>query len=183
MAVQRLSVQDFEEFLELPENEDRIFELINGDIVEKVPSNAHASQIAFEIGYQIKRYLDDHDLEGHITGEAGGYRVSGDQYAPDVAYLSKVKQEKLDNKSYNSVPPDLVVEVETNITATSERRLKKKIVNYLRAGTTVWVLYPDTAEVEIYTPDKDTLTLGIEDTLDGGDVLPGFKIAVRKIFK
>jgi hypothetical protein len=43
MVLQRLSVQEFEDFMELPENTERLFELINGEIVEKLPSNIYVS--------------------------------------------------------------------------------------------------------------------------------------------
>jgi Uma2 family endonuclease len=177
------TVRDFEAFTELPENEDRLFEYINGEIVEKVPNNAYASKIAARIIYLISRYLEDNDIEGHVTGEAGGFKVGGDRYAPDVAYLSADKQEEVEKKGYNSIPPDLAVEVETNTTNATERRLRRKTFTYLNNGVVVWVIYPETQEVEVYTPDGVIQRLGIEDTLEGGTVLPGFTIQVKEIFK
>ena len=46
IAQTRITVEEFEVFVALPENEELLFELINGEIVEKVPSNAFASEIA-----------------------------------------------------------------------------------------------------------------------------------------
>jgi hypothetical protein len=55
-------------------------------------------------------------------------------------------------------------------------------VNYLRAGTTVWVVNPETHSVQLLSPTVAPRTLTVNDTLDGGDVLPGFSLAVKDIF-
>jgi hypothetical protein len=44
------------------------------------------------------------------------------------------------------------------------------------------VVYPETREVEVHAPGQTARILGITDTLDGGDVLPGFTLAVKEIF-
>lgn len=173
----------FDAYALLPENGDFILELVNGEIIVKMPSNARASEIAAEIIYQLKRYLDDHDLEGHVTGEAGGYQIGYERYAPDVAYMAADKQPKLAGKGYNPVPPDLAVEVETNQTKETKAVLQSKIEHYLSVGTVVWVIYPEQETVEIHAPDKETIILSIKDTLEGGEVLPGFSVAVKKIFR
>lgn len=174
--------QAFETYALLPENEDRILELIDGEIVEKVPTNARASQVGGKILSRLDRHLDDNDLKGHITGADGGFMIGTDRYAPDVAYLSADKQARLEGRGYNSVPPDLVVEVETNITKETRATLKKKIANYLNQGIVVWAVYPETEEIKVHAPGKEVVTLGIDDVLTGGDVLPGFSVPLKKIF-
>lgn len=67
------------------------------------------------------------------------------------------------------------------------RTLRNKILTCLRNGTErVWVVFPEALEVEVYRLEADgslnVRTLTIEDTLDGGDVLPGLSIPVREIF-
>jgi len=57
-----------------------------------------------------------------------------------------------------------------------------KVVNYLAAGTVVWLVLPETREVEVYIPNKPKQTVGIDGVLDGGDVLPGFTLPVKDIF-
>ena len=59
MAVERkLTVADFDAFIAKPENVDRLFELINGEIVEKVPTQRHFGQYhhADQIGHQTPRF-------------------------------------------------------------------------------------------------------------------------------
>jgi Uma2 family endonuclease len=185
MAVNKLqsyTVEEFEAFIDHPENRDRLFELIAGEMIEKVPNNPFASEVAQLIAFFIRLFLREHNLEGHVTGEAGGFTVAGDRYAPDVAYISKERQASLARKGYNMIPPELAVEVETNTTTATERRLRAKVLSYLEAGVLLWVVYPETREVEVYTPGQPMRKLGIDDTLDGGDVLPGFTLPLKEIF-
>lgn len=173
-----VTAAEFDEFVTLPENDDRLFELIGGEIIE-VPSNPYSSKIAARIILFIGMYLLKNDI-GHLTGEAGGYMVSGERYAPDVAFISKVRQPKLAEEGYNPKAPDLAVEVVSP--NDSERKLTIKVGNYLAAGTLLWVVYPQDKEVHVYAPGLPVKKIGIDGILDGGDKLPGFTLAVRDIF-
>ena len=177
MVIARISPADFEE---MAATADGILELIGGEVVE-VPSNAYASQISARISGYIFMYLLENDI-GHLTGEAGGYVVGGDRYAPDVAFISKAKQPELAKEGYNPNPPDLAVEVDFPSTVASASQLRVKVINYLRVGTVVWVVRPERREIEVYAPDEPVTFFGINDTLTGGDVLPGLEITVADVF-
>ncbi|MCL4238052.1 MAG: hypothetical protein KJ047_07355 [Anaerolineae bacterium] len=58
MAVQerRYTVAEFELFIELPENADKLFEYIGGETVE-VASNTYASAVAARANYWISRHV------------------------------------------------------------------------------------------------------------------------------
>jgi Uma2 family endonuclease len=60
--------------------------------------------------------------------------------------------------------------------------MRIKVVNYLRAGTTVWVVNPDLKTVEVYVPGQPPVVKLLADTLDGGALIPGFSLAVKDIF-
>lgn len=179
MAVQErpYTVAEFERFVELPENADRLFEYIGGEIVEAV-SNTYASAVAARINYWISHYVVQHE-SGHVTGADGGYVVAGERYIPDVAFVAKTRQPQLD-RPYCPIPPDLAVEVLSP--SNSPRAMRLKIANYLVAGSVVWIVDPDRKLVEIYTPGQAARMAGIDGTLDGGEVLPGFTVAVKEIF-
>ena len=98
------TIDEFEVFTNLPENADKLFELIGGEIFE-VPSNPYVSELAMIIGALLLAFVKKHKL-GHVTGEAGGYMVSGERYAPDVAFISYEKQPELAKSGYNPNPPD-----------------------------------------------------------------------------
>ncbi|MBC6935258.1 MAG: Uma2 family endonuclease [Chloroflexi bacterium] len=176
----KLAIEEFDRFALLPENADKILEYIGGEVVE-VPSNPYASKISGIISGELYIFLKGRNL-GHLTGEAGGYRVSGERYAPDVAFIAYDRQPELVIEGYNPNPPDLAVEVDFPSTYQSQKELRTKVVNYLAAGTMVWVVLPETKQVEVYVPGQPMKLLGLDGTLDGGNVLPGFTLAVKDIF-
>jgi len=64
----------------------------------------------------------------------------------------------------------------------SEEEIETKLKLYLAAGVLVWMVYPERQQVEVYAPSQPRRVMGIDDTLDGGDVLPGFTLPAREIF-
>lgn len=173
------AAEAFDRFVQLPENADKSFEYIAGEICEVV-SNNYSSEIAALILYFIQAHLRQHHLVGRVTGADGGYVVCGERYIPDVAFVSAQKQPRPSHDAYNPNPPDLAVEVLSP--GNTDHKMRVKIVNYLHAGTTVWVVNPDDKCVECYVPNHPPQTLSIDDTLSGGDTLPGFQLATKDIF-
>lgn len=180
MLTTKIPVESFDAFVQLPENAEKLFEYIDGEIIE-LPSNPYASYISGRIFRRIANFVEDNNL-GYTTGEAGGYMVSGERYAPDVAFISRIKQPRLVSVGYNPNPPDLAVEVDIPSTYVTRSNLFTKTVNYMAAGTVVWIVRPERKEVEVYVPGEAKRTLGVDDVLDGGEILPGFQLPVKDIF-
>ena len=83
----------------------------------------------------------------------------------------------------NFVPlaPDLAVEV----LSPSDRMADamSKVTMYLQAGVRlVWLVDPATLTVTIFRQDAAPKMVSEADTLDGGDVLPSFRVPVAEIF-
>ncbi len=172
------TVEDYLRFIALPENDDRRFEYIEGEIVEVV-SNSYCSLVAVRVVGEMFAYVKRTDL-GSILGADGGFQVGEDRYIPDVSFISKKRQPTPPHDTFIPNPPDLAVEV---LSPTDRpRTIRAKIHNYTAAGTVIWMIDPETKTVEVYTPGQALRTLHLNDTLDGGDVLPGFTLAVRDVF-
>jgi Uma2 family endonuclease len=174
----RYTTEEFDRFVTLPENADRLFEYCAGEVVEVV-SNNYSSEIAMLIGAMLVLFVKKERL-GHVTGADGGYVVAGQRFIPDVAFISSSRQPHPSREAYNPSPPDLAVEVLSP--SDDSANLRMKVVSYLKAGTVVWVVDPDKKQVEIYAPDQLPKTANLDDTLAGGDVLPGFTLPVKDIF-
>jgi Uma2 family endonuclease len=59
----------------------------------------------------------------------------------------------------------------------------EKVDDYLRHGTSmVWVVDPPRQSVTVYRPLAPPLRHGAGDTLDAGEVVPGFACQVRELF-
>ncbi len=182
MAIQpkTYSAAEFWEFVNRPENQNRLFERRYGEIIEATPSNTYSSGIGIAVASPLYLYVKAHDL-GFVSGEAGGFDITEDiTYIPDVAFVSKARQVEPPRKTLNPIAPDLAVEVISPTNSASE--IQRKVLDYLAAGTLlVWIVYPETRTVVVHT-SAGARTLTEADTLDGGDVLPGFTLPVRDIF-
>jgi len=181
MAVQthlQVSVEDFEKIAVLPENADRHLEYIAGEIVEVV-SNSKSSAIAARILIKIGNHVEAYQL-GRVTGADGGYRVSGEDYMPDVAFISNARQPKDPEVAWNPLAPDLAVEVASPTDRPSV--IADKVANYPLAGTLLWYVFPDDKQIKVYELGQPAKTLDLDDVLDGGKVLPDFKLVVKDIF-
>ena len=176
MVLQRqiVTAEQFDEFLTRPENAGKDFELIAGEIVE-VPSNTRSSEIAVTIATHFRMHLIQNKIDGHVTGEAGLYQIGNERYAPDVAF----KRTPTTDEFVDPNPPELAIEVVSP--SDDLRLLSVKISNYLAAGTTVWVAYPQDKQVASHVPGKGAQILTVDDTLTF-DGLPGFALPVKEIF-
>jgi Uma2 family endonuclease len=179
-TVEKSTLEQFEEIINLPENSDKTFELMDGEILEKMPNSAYNSEIAMNIGFFIKSYLLVNNKKGHVSGEGGGYHVGKDVYAPDIAYTSFERQPQLDQSGFNRLSPELAVEVVSP--SDKQQEIVTKVGNYIAAGVVVWVVYPQSKEVAVHVSGQFVQTLGLEDTLQGGDLLPGFQLPIKQIF-
>jgi Uma2 family endonuclease len=178
--LQMMSPSEFDRFALLPENRDRLFEFIAGEIVEVV-SNPLSSNIGAIMNAFIAVFVMQHNL-GHVTGADGGYMVGSERYIPDVGFISYQRQRVLTHMDgYNPLGPDLAVEVLSP--GNLDVDMEVKIANYLAAGTVVWRVKPLEQQVAVFVPNTPVIILGINDVLDGGDVLPGFRLALKEIFR
>lgn len=178
-----VSVEEFLAFALLPENADRNFELIGGEITEVV-SNNKSSEIAGVFSGELYVFVRPRKL-GRITVPDGGYTIAGEQYIPDCAFVSYQCQPKTSTEAYPNVVPDLVVKVlsPSNLNSSDEReKLAHKIANYLAAGCEVWLAHPDKQIVEVYVPGEPVKTYRNGDVLEGRGLLAGFKLAISDIW-
>ncbi len=172
--------QEFEAFIERPENSDRLFELINGEIIEKMPTELHGFVGGNIFGF-VWNFNRVHQL-GHVTIKAR-HGIPDDDHndlLPDVSFILDTSRPLVEK---GAVPrmPDLAVEVKSPTNKLSKRR--EKAAYYIANGTRiVWLVIPEKRLVEVYRPDADIEVLDENDVLDGGDVLPGFTLPIRDIF-
>jgi len=174
-----MTVEEFDQFVLLPENVDKHFEYIGGERVEVV-SNAYCSIVAGLIIGWLHKYLMEHGNFGWVTVPDGGYKVLGDRYMPDVGFILKAKYPKAPTETWISLPLDLAVEVISP--SDDEHDVRAKAINYLRAGAVVWIIDPDKKVVQVLVPGEAPRLLISSDILDGGALLPGFALPVKDIF-
>jgi Uma2 family endonuclease len=170
---------EFERIILRPENQDRRLELINGVMVEKLRAQLQA-YILGQVAGNVTLYLQEHPIGyGFISAR---YRLPDspqNDLIPDFSFQLKERGPIL---SSGPAPymPDLAVEAQSE--GQSDKFMADKAKIYLDNGARmVWIIYSTRQIVEVLTP-TDRALLTINDTLKGGDVLPGFELAVSKIF-
>lgn len=176
------SLDEFEQYIALPEHHDRRFELIDGEIVEKaMPTQEHAA-VAGNAVTHINIHLLQHDIDGTAFVEAR-YRPAGDarnDRLPDVSYVAG-SDKPLARRGAAEFMPDLAIEVQS-----PDDSLKAMLARadfYLANGVRmVSLIYPSKKLVEVLTADE-RLLLDEDDTLDADAVLPGFSLPVRALFR
>lgn len=173
-----MTAEAFEEYALLPENRDRRLEFINGRIVELV-STDYPSIVAGRILTWVNLHVMQNNL-GRVTGADGGYWVMNERYIPDVGYLSNARQPEPSYKAHNPLAPDLAVEVLSPTDV--EADVRDKVINYMLAGTVVWVVDPQKKIVSVYVSGQKPQTIAADGEIDGGNVLPGFRLKVAEIF-
>ncbi len=159
-------------------------ELVKGVPVEMSPTGRAHGLIALMLGAMILAFVQEHDL-GETYGAETGFRLSDDPptvRALDVSFITRIRAASQAADSYISGPPDLAVEIVSPGDRAGD--IQAKINDYLDAGTRlIWVIYPQTRMITVYTPGTSTAHLLREgDTLTGGDVLPGFSVPVANVF-
>lgn len=184
-ATRFTNLDEFEALLSQPGQADRLLELIDGEVVEKVPTEEHGL-IATNISGELRAFVRARGL-GRVTIEVRHQIPRENQdpkrprsLIPDVAFTSR--ERALPLVSAGAVPqlPDLAVEIQSP--DQSDWMMSDKAGYYLTNGSRmVWLIYPDRQLVEVLTPTTRHLLTGT-DTIDGGEVLPGFQLLVTEMF-
>jgi Uma2 family endonuclease len=169
-----------EQFLCLEETEPAS-EFVCGNVYRKPMADVRHASLQAYFAYVLHSYLADKDIGRGlmellcIFGPAGRERA----YVPDLVYVSNERLSKAERYLYAA--PDLVIEILSPDQHWPQ--LIDKVQFYLLYGVRlVWVVDPETAAIAVQTPGEEGRVLASGDMLDGGDVLPGFSVAVDDIF-
>ena len=132
----------------------------------------------------FNEYLRESDLGRAYGGDSLIHLAKGKARAPDVVVLLWDHVPSAEDNAKHPIArtvPDLVVEVISPSNTRKEMARKRK--EYFSARTSVvWQVYPKTRTVEVYSSPGRFRTVGVNDALDGGSLLPGFKLLVRTLF-
>jgi Uma2 family endonuclease len=157
-------------------------ELVEGVLVEK-PMGWKESSLALWMGFHLRNYLMESNI-GELGGADSTLRLApGLVRLPDLAFVlwEHLPDDTDDLPQIPDLAPDLAVEIISPSNTPKEMARKRK--EYFAAGTKlVWQVYPKTRTVEVYTSPGRFRTLLIDDTLDGGSLLPGFRLPLRTLF-
>jgi Uma2 family endonuclease len=172
-----------DELFMLPDDGFR-YELVSGELRRMPPAGSEHGAVAVNITLVVAQFVKAHGL-GVVFGAETGFKIASDPdtvRAPDLAFI------RCERIPAGGIPrgfwpgaPDLAVEVISPGDTYTE--VEEKVSDWLNAGMrTVLVLNPRSHTVTVYTSHTDVVRLTESDTLDGGEVLPGFTCRVAELF-
>lgn len=171
-----------EDLARLRASEDRLFELVDGILVEKTVGFSE-SVLAGWILYLLRQFLSDH-RSGIVTTADGSIRLMGGLVrVPDVAFFGwdSLPDRRVPTEAIPDLVPNLAIEVLSVSNTRTEMQIKLK--EYFLAGTKlVWLVDPRKRTVAVHTAPDQSVELNGDQELDGGDVLVGFRVSVSAIF-
>ena len=174
-----IAIAEYEDFL--AQHPNGLYELIHGEIVEKMVTQEHGV-IATKISARLLVFIEDNKIQGHVAVEAR-FRPEGDNTndrLPDVSVHLTDKPPVA--RGAVSGMPDLAVEIKSPTNTIIE--LREKAIFYLENDCRmVWIVYPDKRFVEVYQAEQDIEILMIGETIKGGNVLPNFELKVDSLFQ
>jgi Uma2 family endonuclease len=180
MTLERVRVtrHEFEALVQQPENQDRLLELVDGEIVEKVTTEEHGEVQVF-LGGLVSTFVRTHKL-GRVGTEVSHEMPHDDfnERKPDISFIAGNRPRV--TKGSVMRMPDLAIEIKSP--GNTLKELREKAIYYFANGTRlVWIVHPAKKLVIVLTPDDENILVE-GDILDGGEVLPGFSVPVADIF-
>ncbi len=171
-----------EDVIEINERHDTLCELVDGVLVEKV-MGIYEAYLAVVIIRVLGSYVAEERL-GIVLGPDGMMRLSpGLVRVPDVSYISidRLPGGKVPRQAMFGLAPDLAVEVLSK--GNTRQEMERKLRDYFAAGVRqVWYVDPWPQEVRVYDSPERFAVVGLQGTLEGGPLLPGFRLELKDLF-
>lgn len=159
------------------------YELIKGELRPMAPPGGSHGSTTSRLTIFVGILVIDKDLGETFAAETGFLvgRNPDTTLAPDFAFVSKDRLPNPLPKSYIPVVPDIVLE--TRSPNDTKKEVADKVALWLELGVRlVWELDPQTRILAVHQNNQMLRFLGENDTLDGGDVLPGLSVPISRLF-
>lgn len=172
-----------DELLHMPDTGVR-YELVQGEVRHMSPAGFHHGRLIMNIATPLDQHVRSQQL-GVVCAAETGFLLATDPDTVRAADVAFIRQARLDlatePEGYWPGAPDLVVEVVSPHDLYTE--VDAKVSDWLAAGTAmVIIINPRRRTVTVYHSETQIVVLREQDTLDGGDVIPGWNLPVAALF-
>lgn len=172
-----------EELLRMPDDGFR-YELIEGELRRMTPAGGRHGRITMSVALALGTHVRESGLGAVYAAETGFRLATGPDTvrAPDVAFVAGERAEALrDEVGYLPGAPDLAVEVTSPSDSYGE--VAEKALHWLDSGARmVLVVDPRQETVTVYRSREEIRILSGDDVLEGGGVVPRWRVRVGELF-
>ncbi|MCU0961784.1 MAG: Uma2 family endonuclease [Pirellulaceae bacterium] len=160
-------------------------ELVEGEVRMMLPAGGRHGRVAMTCGRRLANHVDEHHL-GAVYAAETGFVLARDPdtvRAPDVAFVSAERLPDIgDESAFVPFAPDLAIEVISPTDSFSA--VEEKAFSWLAAGTRMVLLVdPANETVHVYRAAGAITVLGKGEVLSAADVVPGWQLAIAKLFQ
>jgi Uma2 family endonuclease len=171
-----------EELFNLEDDGYHRYELIKGELLTMSPPGAQHGAVLLNLSGLLYNHVNANNLGRLYAGDTG-FKLEVDPdtvLAPDIAFIDR-ERAGIPSPSYHLGPPDLAVEVRSQWDR--KGKIQRKTALWLELGArSVWNVDPRKRTVEVcHSNGQRWLFHENEDLFD--DTVPGFRVAVSKIFE
>ena len=185
MAPQTATRLTYEEFMALPEEEGKHYELIQGELVVNPAPVPRHQWIIGNLYYAFRTYFESHGGGRAYLSPVDVVLSSENVLEPDVVVLLADRMTLVGPKNLQG-PPNIAIEVLSDGSRRKDEVTKRRL--YERFGIDeYWIADPETETVKIYRRAGDVFDRAIEISTDTGGtitspLLAGFALDVTNVF-
>jgi Uma2 family endonuclease len=159
------------------------FELINGALREMSPPGGRHGKVLARLTRSLSSFVEDQRL-GEVYVDAGFVIARGPDtvFAPDLAFVRADRVLSEDEQAgFLHQFPDLAIEIVSP--GDPAGQVLEKVMTYLNAGVpVVWTIDPKRQRIMLWDTSHLVREFRPGQSLDGGDLLPGFSLPLADIF-
>jgi Uma2 family endonuclease len=169
-----------EEFDNYPFEEDKRYELDEGELIEMTRPGYNHNQILYTLLMETGLYLRAKPIGVALLSENLYALSPNTRRAPDLAIILGNRKAELIGAKVIPIIPDIAAEVLSP--SETPRMIHRKLKQYFDAGVReTWIIDPESRTVEIWTGPN------LPHTLEGSGVLtsplmPGFSLSLEALF-
>ena len=165
--------------------DEALYEVVDGQIVELAPMGANDISLATELVAYLRTFVRQHSL-GRVVQEMLfdlGAIVQRKRRtdAAFVSYSRWPQQRRVPRTEAWEVVPNLVVEVVSRNDKGDD--IVDKVAEYFRAGVEcVWLVFPSQEQIYVYNSPTQVRIFTRTDELPGEPLLPHFRLPLATLF-
>ncbi|MGD2181274.1 Uma2 family endonuclease [Lusitaniella coriacea] len=164
----------------------RLERTAQGELIVNPPTGGESGRRNVSLTGQLGRWDEaNEDLGIAFDSSTGFILPNGAICSPDASWVQQERWDALtpeQRRGFVPLCPDFVVELRS--ATDSVAKLQEKMQEYLNNGARLgWLIEPQNQRVEIYRPGQKIQVLEHPIELSGEDVLPGFILNLRRIWR